>query len=85
MSKSKLTLYMDEDVTKLAHKTAKLSGKSISTMVKEYFVQKEKEVRSKEISPSVSKWIGILKTKKPYKEFRDEYVDSRLQKYENIN
>ena len=76
---------MDKDTTKLAHKTAKLSGKSISTMVKEYFVQKEREVRSKEISPSVSKWIGVLKTKRPYKKLRDEYVVSRLQKYENIN
>lgn len=85
MPKSKLTLYMDKDTTKLAHKTAKLAGKSISTMVKEYFVQKERGVRSKEISPSVSKWIGVLKTKRPYKKLRDEYVVSRLQKYENTN
>jgi hypothetical protein len=85
MPKSKLTLYLDENITRLAHKTAKLSGKSISTMVREYFLQKEREARSKEISPSVSKWIGILKTKKHYKKLRDEYVDSRLQKYENIN
>lgn len=85
MPKSKLTLYMDEDITKLAHKTAKLSEKSISTMVKEYFIQREKEVRSKEISPFVSKWIGVLKTKKPYKELRDEHIASRLKKYENTN
>ncbi len=64
MSKSKLTLYMDEKITKLAHKTSRLSGKSISSMVQEYFIQKEKEIKSRDISPSVSKWIGTLKTKK---------------------
>ncbi len=85
MSKAKLTLYMDEDITKLAHKTARLSGKSVSNMVKEFFIKKEKELRSEEISSSVSKWVGILKTKKAYKKLRDEYVGSRLQKYENIN
>lgn len=85
MPKAKLTLYMDEDITKLAHKTARLSGKSVSNMVKEFFIEKKKELQSEEISSSVSKWIGILKTKKTYKRLRDDYVDSRLQKYENIN
>lgn len=85
MAKAKLTLYMDENITKLAHKTAKLSGKSISTLVKEYIVQKTKKVWSGEISPSVSRWIGILKTKKSYEKLRDEHIASRLQKYENTN
>ena len=85
MPKSKLTLYVDEDIVQSAHKTAKLSGKSISTMVKEYFVKKEKGARSKEISPSVFKWIGLLKTKKSYKELRDDHIASRLKKYENTD
>lgn len=85
MPKAKLTLYMDEDITKLAHRTARLSGKSVSNMVEEYFIQKEKKAQSKEVSSSVSKWIGILKTKKTYKKLRDDYVDSRLRRYENIN
>lgn len=84
MPRSKLTLYMNEDITKLAHKTSRLSGKSISSMVKEYFIQREKEMGSKEISESVSKWIGVLKTKKAYKKLRDELASSRLQRYESI-
>jgi len=85
MSKAKLTLYVDEDIAKLAHKTAKLTGKSISNMVKEFFVQKGKEARTEDVSPSVSKWIGTLRTKKTYKKLRDEHIDSRLKKYESAD
>jgi len=85
MAKAKLTLYVDEKTSKLAHKTARLSGKSISTIVKEYFMNKQKEIRSKEISDSVSKWIGILDTKKTYKELRDEHIESRLRRYEGLD
>ncbi len=83
MSKAKLTLYVDEDVARIAHKRAKLTGKSISGMVKEYFMQKEREARAEDISPSVSKWTGILKTKKSYKKLRDEHIDQKLKKYES--
>ncbi len=79
MSKTKLTLYIDENINKLAHKTAKLKDQSISNIVKEYFVQKEKEQNINEISESVSKWIGILHTKKTYKKLRDEYIESKLK------
>ena len=85
MSKAKLTLYVEEDIAKLAHKTAKLTGKSISNMVKEYFVQKGREARTEDVSPSVSKWIGILSTKKTYKKLRDEHIDYRLKKYESAD
>ncbi|MBI5194723.1 MAG: hypothetical protein HZA10_00205 [Nitrospirae bacterium] len=85
MPKSKLTLYMDEDITRLAHKTAKLTGKSVSVMVKEFFLQREKESQSKEISPFVSRWIGMLRTKKSYKALRDEHIASRLKKYEDTD
>lgn len=84
MSKTKLTLYIDEDINKLAHRRAKLSGKSISTLVKEYFVQKEKEIRSQEISDAVANWIGILDIQKTYKELREDHINSRLKRYENI-
>ena len=85
MSKAKLTLYFDEGISKLAHRRAKLSGKSISTLVKEYFVQKEKEIKSAEISDAVAKWIGILNTQKTYKELREEHIISKLKRYENID
>lgn len=42
---------------------------------------KKQKMQSGEISPSVSKWIGILKTKKTYKKYRDEYIVSKLKKY----
>jgi len=85
MSKAKLTLYIDEYTSRLAHRRAKLSGKSISTLVKEYFVQKEKEIKSAEISDAVAKWVGILDTQKTYKELRDEHIISRLRRHENID
>ncbi len=87
MSKTKLTLYIDEEINKLAHRRAKLSGKSISTLVREYFVQKEKEIKSKEISDKVANWIGILdiKINKSYKELREDHINSRLKRYEDID
>ncbi len=85
MPKSKLTLYMDKDITKLAHKTARMSGKSISTIVKEYFVGREKSTRPEEVSPLVSRWVGVLKTGKSYKKLRDEHIRSRLKKYEDTD
>ncbi|MBI4690365.1 MAG: hypothetical protein HY754_08885 [Nitrospirae bacterium] len=85
MSKAKLTLYVDDNIAKLAHRTARLAGKSISIMVKEYFIQKDRETHTNGVSPAVSKWIGILTTKKTYKKLRDEYIDYRLKKYESID
>ena len=83
MPKSKLTLYIDEDTNRWAHRTAEISGRSISAMVKEYFIEKAKQIRSKPISPSVLRWVGVLKTPKSYKELRDEAVKSHLRKYES--
>lgn len=83
MSKAKLTLYVDEDVAKIAHRRAKLTGKSISGMVKEFFMQKEREASAGDVSPSVLKWTGILRTKKSYKKLRDEHIDHKLKKYES--
>lgn len=84
MAKAKLTLYVDQETSVRAHKTARLRGKSISALVKEYFLEKEKEFRSREIAHSVSKWIGILDTQKTYKALRDEQVESRLKRREDI-
>jgi hypothetical protein len=35
---------------------------------------KKQKAQSGEISPFVSKWIGILKTKKTYKKLRDDVI-----------
>ncbi len=85
MSKAKLTLYVDKGISKLAHRRAKLTGKSISTLVKEYFIQKENEIKNKDISPDVAKWIGILDTQKTYKELREEQIIFKMRRYENID
>ncbi len=84
MSKDKLTLYVDEEMNKLAHQTAKLSGKSISMLLREYLISKRKEISSKEISSKVSKWIGLLETHKSYKQLRDEHMSDKLKTYENL-
>jgi hypothetical protein len=81
MPKGKLTLSLDKEVSQLAHRTARLSGKSISTLLKEYLLQEERKINSHEVSPSVVKWIGLLKTSKTYKELREEQIGFKIKKY----
>lgn len=83
MSKTKLTLYIEEEIGRIAHKTARLSGKSISNMVGDYFVKKSKMAAEPEISPAIADWVGILHTKKTYRKLRDDLISARLKKYEN--
>ncbi|MBI5206843.1 MAG: hypothetical protein HY934_03535 [Candidatus Firestonebacteria bacterium] len=85
MAKTKLTLYIDKEIGVMAKKSARLSGKSISTLVKEYFVIKNKQTNKIEIPESIYRWIGIMDNIKTYKELRDNYIDERLEKYEDIN
>lgn len=80
MSKTKLTLYIDEKTGELAKKTAKLSGKSISALVQEFFRQKARTPSDIHIDAAVMKWIGVLKSKKAYKELREEILDERLRR-----
>lgn len=84
MQKSKLTLYVEEEISRLAHKAAKRTGKSISVMVKEYFIQQEKRGKTLPVSPAVQQWIGILKTGKSYKRLRDDHFGDLLKKHENL-
>ncbi|MBI3351096.1 MAG: hypothetical protein HY036_00810 [Nitrospirae bacterium] len=49
MPKGKLTLSLDKEVNRLAHRTARLSGKSISTLLKEYLLQEERKINSHEV------------------------------------
>ena len=82
MSKKKLTLYVEEEISKYAKRAAKLSGKSISTMVQEHFRQKGRTRREIELDDEVSKWIGLLGKQRSYKELREELHKERLRKYE---
>lgn len=83
MPKTKLTLYVDEKTSRLAKKTAKLSGKSVSALVQEFFKHKAQARSDIDIDEPVMKWIGILKSKKGYKELREESLKERLKKYED--
>ena len=84
MSKEKLTLYMDQEISRMAHEVAGSLGKSVSELVREFTVKTYQEIESGEISPSISKWIGILKTRKGYKPLRDQIIRNRLQRYEDL-
>ncbi len=85
MQKTKLTLYINKEISKKAKKISNLSGKSVSSMVKDYFISREKEINNIDIDSSISKWIGILEISKPYKKLRDELIEDKLKKYENIS
>lgn len=82
MSKKKLTLYIDEETGKLAKKTSKLSGKSISVLVEDFFKSKGQVQSEIEIDDAIHKWIGILKENRTYKELREDRLDERLKRYE---
>jgi hypothetical protein len=79
LKKTKLTLYIDEDVSRKAKKVAQITGKSISAMVKDYFNQKEAEIDGFKISDPVIKWMGMLETSKSYKELRDGIIDDKMR------
>ena len=84
MSKEKLTLYVDQKTSRMAHEVASTLGKSVSELVREYTVRMYGEIESAEISPAISKWIGALKTKKGYKALRDQVTTQRIKRYEDL-
>ena len=78
MTKTKLTLYVDKNISKKAKKISNISGKSISSMVSDYFNYKEEQFLKYKISESVNKWIGIAKTDKTYKELKGELISDKI-------
>ena len=78
MTKTKLTLYVNKDISEKAKKISNISGRSISAMVSDYFNYKEEEFLKHKISESINKWIGIAKTDKTYKELRDELISDKI-------
>ncbi len=83
MGKEKLTLYMDRETARKAHQVAGSLEKSVSELVREYTLRIHQEIGSVRTSPEVSKWIGVLKSKKSYKQLRDEHVRSVWKRYGN--
>ena len=82
MQKSKLTLYVDKKTSRMAHRAAKLSGKSISSMVKDLFGERERRSAGRDISPEVERWIGVTRTRLSYKELREEHVATLIKKHD---
>ena len=68
----------------MAHKVADSLGKSVSELVREFTAKMYREIEWGEISASISKWIGVLKTKKGYKPLRDQIINDRLKRYEDL-
>jgi hypothetical protein len=82
MAKTKLTLYVDETISRLAHRRAKQSGKSVSALVGEFLAHREEAAKRGDIAESVTKWIGLLKSRKSYKQLREEHIEDRLRRHE---
>ncbi|MFB3042606.1 MAG: DUF6364 family protein [Candidatus Poribacteria bacterium] len=85
MSKTKLTLYVDEDALNFAHKLAHMTGQPISKMVGEYLWQKQKASKVFEIDDKILQWVGTLNTSKDYKDLRAGMIGDQWEKYENLD
>ena len=84
MASKKLTLYVDEEISDLAKKVSRQSGKSVSSLVKDFILAKARKSEKLELPKSVSRWIGAVESEKTYKELREELTGDRLKKYERI-
>ena len=93
MSKTKLTLYVDKEISEKAKRISKITGKSISGIVSDFIYKQDlnlKNTTNHMVSEKVEKWIGVSNTKavKPdesYKELRDKMYEEKLKKYENTD
>ncbi|MCL4385586.1 MAG: DUF6364 family protein [Actinobacteria bacterium] len=85
MPKTKLTLYVDKETVDLAKKISAYKGKSISEMVSSYLNSEASKINNLKVSDAVSKWIGVVKTDKTYKELKEEIITEKIEKYENIS
>jgi len=87
MSKTKLTLYVDKEVSEKAKRLSKISGKSISSIISDFIYRQKLENNDFKISEKVKKWVGIAdaKEKKEYKELRDIIFKEKIKKYESTS
>ena len=77
MAKTKLTLYVEKDISEKAKKLSEISGKSISNIVSDYIYSQDLERNDFKISDKVKRWIGVAETevKDHYKLLRDKIYD----------
>ena len=60
MSKTKLTLYVDKEVSKRAKRISRMTGKSISSIVTEFINKQDSVINDFRISDKVSKSDFVL-------------------------
>lgn len=87
MAKTKLTLYVEKDISEKAKKLSEISGKSISNIVSDYIYRQDLERNDFKVSDKVKKWIGVAdtETKDHYKILRDKTYEEKLKKYESTS
>jgi hypothetical protein len=87
VAKTKLTLYVEKDISEKAKKLSEISGKSISNIVSDYIYSQDLERNDFKISDKVKRWIGVAETevKDHYKVLRDKIYDEKLKKYESTS
>jgi acetyl-CoA carboxylase alpha subunit len=56
----KLTLSIDEDLIKFAHRFSKETNQSISKMVEEYLLHLKKQNNDNKVNPRIEKLYGIF-------------------------
>jgi hypothetical protein len=84
MKNRTISIHFDAETYKIAEKLAKLANKPIPEMIKE-MIKTKGRVSYPEISKSVKKISGIIKTDKNYKELREMIMDEKIEKYESLN
>jgi len=83
MGKTKLTLYVNKEISEKAKKISKITGRSISSLVSEFICKQDINNNNLKISEKVSRWIGVAKSEESYKELRDKTYEEKLKKYED--
>ena len=76
-----VSINFDEETARIAEKLARLSNLSVPDMIKA-MIKRKGRTSELEISKSVKKISGIIKTDKDYKALREMITDERIEKYE---
>jgi len=84
MKNRTISIHFDAETYLIAEKLAKLANMPIPEMIKE-MIKTKGHASYLEISKSVKKISGIIKTDKDYKELREMIIDEKIEKYESLN
>jgi len=82
--KTKLTLYVDEEISKRAKTISRIRGISISKMFTDMVNRQDIRNDDIRISEKVNRWIGIAESAKDYKSLREEIIKEKQKRYEDL-